>query len=165
MIEWKMFQIAFAVAGGWIGWFLGGADGLMWTLVAFMAFDYVTGLMCAVVEKKLSSEVGFKGIFKKICILIMVGIGNLIDVNVIGSGAVLRTAVIFFYLSNEGISILENVGFLGLPIPQKLRDVLIQLHDKAEEATEQPTQTMIAEAEAQAALEAREEDDLYVDNE
>ena len=129
---WTCVQIAFTAVGGFLGWFLGGADGFLYTLIAFVALDYVTGVMCAIVEKKLSSEVGFKGICKKVLIFMMVGIGNIIDVQVLGQAGVLRTAVIFFYLSNEGVSMLENAGHLGLPIPAKLKEVLEQLHDRTE---------------------------------
>lgn len=127
---WTGVQIAFAAVGGFLGWFLGGADGFLYTLIAFVALDYVTGVMCAIVEKKLSSEVGFKGICRKVLIFLLVGVANLLDVYVLGEAAVLRTAVIFFYLSNEGVSMLENAGRLGLPIPQKLKDVLAQMHHK-----------------------------------
>lgn len=129
-IVWAKIQMAVAAIGGWLGYFLGGMDGLMIALIIFMALDYITGLMCAVIDKKLSSAVGFKGICRKVLIFVLVGIGNLVDVYVLGQEGVLRTAVIFFYLSNEGISFLENAGRLGLPIPEKLKDVLEQLHDK-----------------------------------
>ena len=129
-IVWAKVQMAFTVIGGWIGYFVGGVDGLMTALLIFMVLDYVTGLMCAIADKKLSSAVGFKGICRKVLIFVLVGIGNLVDVYVLGEGGALRTAVIFFYLSNEGISFLENAGHLGLPIPEKLKDVLEQLHDK-----------------------------------
>ena len=129
---WTTIQVIFAAIGGWLGWFLGGCDGLLIALLAFVAIDYVTGVMCAIVDKKLSSAVGFKGIFKKILIFALVGVGHIIDTMVIGTGSVLRTAVIFFYLSNEGISLIENAGHLGLPIPAKLKAVLEQLHDRAE---------------------------------
>lgn len=129
---WNWIQVALAAVGGTLGWFIGELDGLLYALIAFVVVDYLTGVMCAIVEKKLSSAVGFKGIFKKVLIFVMVGIGNILDVQVIGSGSVLRTAVIFFYLSNEGVSLLENAGHIGLPIPQKLKDVLAQLHDRAE---------------------------------
>ena len=115
-----------------MGWFLGGCDGLLYALIAFSVIDYITGVMCAVVDKRLSSKVGFKGIFRKVLIFVMVGIGNLIDVQIIGNGSVFRTAVIFFYLSNEGVSLLENSAHLGLPIPNKLKEILEQLHDRAE---------------------------------
>lgn len=118
---------------GWLGWFLGGCDGLLYALIAFAVVDYLTGIMCAIVDKKLSSAVGFKGIFKKVLIFVLVGIANILDVQVIGNGSVLRTAVIFFYISNEGISLLENASHLGLPIPAPIRNVLQQLHDRAEE--------------------------------
>ncbi|MBQ3964046.1 MAG: phage holin family protein [Firmicutes bacterium] len=130
---WSVIQFVFAAVGGWLGWFLGGCDGLLYALIAFVVVDYITGVMCAVVDKKLSSEVGFKGIFKKILIFLLVGIANLLDVNIIGNGSVLRTAAIFFYLSNEGVSLLENATHLGLPVPEKLKSVLQQLHDRAEE--------------------------------
>ena len=129
---WATIQLVLAAVGGWLGWFLGGCDGLLYALIAFVVVDYITGIMCAVVDKKLSSAVGFRGIFKKVLIFTLVGIANILDVNVIGSGSVLRTAIIFFYISNEGVSLLENAGHLGLPIPAKLKAVLEQLHDRAE---------------------------------
>ena len=129
---WTTIQVIFAAIGGWLGWFLGGCDGLLIALLAFVAIDYVTGVMCAIVDKKLSSSVGFRGIFKKILIFALGGVGHIIDTMVIGTGSVLRTAIIFFYLSNEGISLIENAGHLGLPIPAKLKSVLEQLHDRAE---------------------------------
>ena len=127
---WSMIQLIFTALGGWLGYFLGGCDGLLYALIAFVVIDYITGVMCAIISRELSSAVGFKGIFRKVLIFLLVGIANIIDVQVIGTGAVLRTAVIFFYLSNEGISLLENSGRLGLPIPQKLKDILSQLHNK-----------------------------------
>ncbi len=129
------FQIIFTAIGGYLGWLMGGFDGFMYALLAFVVIDYITGLMEAVLEKKLSSEVGFRGIFKKILIFIMVGIGNIIDTYLIKDGSAIRTAVIFFYLSNEGISILENTGKIGLPIPEKLKKALEQLNkeDKSNE--------------------------------
>lgn len=129
---WSLIQGLFAVLGGWLGYFLGGCDGLLLALVVFVVMDYVTGVMCAVSDKKLSSEVGFKGICRKVLIFMLVGIANVLDVQIIGTGSVLRTAVVFFYLSNEGVSLLENAGHLGLPIPEKLKQVLAQLHDRAE---------------------------------
>ena len=127
---WSYIQLAFAALGGFLGWFLGGVDGFLYALVTFMAIDYITGVMCAIADKNISSEVGFKGICRKVVILALVGIGNILDVYVLGNGSVLRTAVIFFYLSNEGISLLENAGHIGLPIPEKLKDILAQLHNK-----------------------------------
>ena len=129
---WNTIQLAFAAVGGWLGYFLGGCDGLLYALIAFVAIDYITGVMCAIYDKTLSSEVGFRGICRKVLIFLLVGIGNIIDVQVLGSPGVLRTAVIFFYLSNEGVSLLENAGHLGLPIPAKLKEVLEQLHDRNE---------------------------------
>lgn len=129
---WTGIQIAFSAIGGFIGWLLGGFDGFLYALIAFAVIDYITGVMCAISDKKLSSEVGFKGICRKVLIFVLVGIGNLVDVYVLGEAGVLRTAVIFFYLSNEGISLLENSAHLGLPIPQKLKSVLEQLHNRNE---------------------------------
>lgn len=129
---WNTIQFIFTAVGGWLGWFLGGWDGLLYALILFVVLDYITGVMCAVVDKKLSSEVGFKGIFRKVLIFALVGVGHVLDTQIIGAGSVLRTAVIFFYLSNEGVSLLENAAHLGLPIPEKLKIVLEQLHDRAE---------------------------------
>jgi toxin secretion/phage lysis holin len=133
---WNMIQLVFTVIGGWLGYFLGGCDGLLIALVIFVVADYVTGIMCAIVDRKLSSEVGFKGICKKVLIFMLVGIANILDLQVVGTGSVLRTAIIFFYLSNEGISLLENAGHLGLPIPTKLMDILEQLHERSESEDE-----------------------------
>ena len=133
---WNLCQFLFTAAGGWLGYFLGGCDGLLIALVIFAVADYITGVMCAISNKKLSSEVGFKGICRKVIIFMLVGIAHVIDVNVIATGSVLRTAVIFFYLSNEGVSLLENAGHLGLPIPEKLKIVLEQLHDRSEKSDE-----------------------------
>lgn len=129
---WNTIQLIFSAVGGWLGYFLGGCDGLLYALIAFVVIDYITGVMCAIINRELSSAVGFKGIFRKVLIFLLVGIANIIDVQVIGTGAVLRTAVIFFYISNEGVSLLENAGHLGLPIPEKIKTVLEQLHDRAE---------------------------------
>ena len=133
---WNTIQLIFSVVGGWLGYFLGGCDGLLYALIAFVVIDYITGVMCAIINRELSSAVGFKGIFRKVLIFLLVGIANIIDVQVIGTGAVLRTAVIFFYISNEGVSLLENAGHLGLPIPEKIKTVLEQLHDRAEKEEE-----------------------------
>ena len=130
---WNGIQVAFTALGGFLGWFLGGADGFLYALIAFVVIDYITGVLCAISDKNLSSEVGFKGICRKVLIFTLVGIGNIVEVYVLGEAGVLRTAVIFFYLSNEGVSLLENAAHLGLPIPEKLKEVLEQLHDRATE--------------------------------
>lgn len=129
---WNTIQLVFAATGGWLGYFLGGCDGLLYALLAFVVIDYITGVMCAISDKTLSSEVGFKGICRKVLIFLLVGIANVLDVQIIGTGSVLRTAVIFFYISNEGVSLLENAAHLGLPVPKKIKTVLEQLHDRAE---------------------------------
>ena len=126
-------QLMFTAVGGWLGWFLGGCDGLLYALIAFVVIDYITGVMCAINDHSLSSEVGFRGICRKVLIFLMVGIANILDVNVIGTGSVLRTAVIFFYISNEGVSLMENAAHLGLPVPEKIKVVLEQLHNRAED--------------------------------
>ena len=126
---WNAIQMAFTALGGFLGWFLGGFDGFLYALVVFVVIDYITGIMCAINDHTLSSAVGFRGICRKVLIFCMIGIGNILDVNILGEGHVLRTAVIFFYLSNEGVSMLENAAHLGLPIPDKLKDVLAQLNE------------------------------------
>lgn len=130
---WNTIQIVFTGIGGWLGYFLGGCAGLVYALLAFVVIDYLTGIMCAINDHTLSSEVGFRGICRKVLIFLLVGIANILDVNIIGSGSVLRTAVIFFYISNEGVSLLENAAHLGLPVPEKIKAVLEQLHDRAED--------------------------------
>ncbi len=129
---WTLIQIIFSAFGGFIGWFLGGNDGFIYALLAFVVIDYITGIMCAIADKELSSEVGFKGICKKVLIFALVGIGNLLDIYILGQAGILRNVVIFFYLSNEGVSILENASHLGLPVPEKLKEILKQLHNGKE---------------------------------
>ena len=135
-LVWARLQMAITAVGGWLGYFVGGVDGLMTALLVLMVLDYVTGVMCAVIDRELSSSVGFRGIFKKVLILMLVGVAHIVDLHVVGTGEALRSAVICFYLSNEGVSVLENAGHLGLPIPEKLKGILAQLHDRIEEADE-----------------------------
>ena len=130
---WNVIQLVFTAVGGWLGYFLGGCDGLLYALIAFVVIDYLTGVMCAINDHNLSSEVGFRGICRKVLIFLLVGIANILDIQVIGAGSVLRTAVIFFYISNEGVSLLENAAHLGLPVPEAIKVVLEQLHDRSEE--------------------------------
>lgn len=130
---WNGIQLIFTLMGGWLGYFLGGSDGLIVALIIFVVMDYVSGVMCAISDKTLSSEVGFKGICRKALIFILVGIANILDAQIIKTGSVLRTAIIFFYLSNEGVSLLENASYLGLPVPEKLKDVLQQLNEDNKE--------------------------------
>ena len=125
-----MIQTAFFGLGAWLGYFLGGCDGLLYALVIFVAVDYITGVMCAVSDKKLSSAVGFKGVCRKVLIFLLVGLAHILDVQILKEIGVLRTAVIFFFLSNDGLSILENAAHLGLPIPDQLKNVLECLHDR-----------------------------------
>ena len=136
-IVWAKIQMAVAAIGGWIGYFVGGVDGLMTALLIFMALDYITGLMCAIADKKLSSAVGFRGICKKVLILMLVGVAHIVDLHVVGTGDALRSAVVCFYLSNESVSMLENAAHLGLPIPEKLKSVLAQLHGRTDEKNDE----------------------------
>lgn len=126
-------QLLFTAIGGYLGYFLGGLDGFIYALVTFVVIDYITGIMAAIVERKLSSEIGFRGIFKKVLIFLLVTVGNIIDKNLVGTGGAVRTAVIFFYISNEGISVIENSIRIGLPVPEKLKNVLEQLQHKEED--------------------------------
>ena len=130
---WTKVQMVATLIGGWLGYFLGGLDGLLIALIIFMVLDYITGLMCAIVDKKLSSAVGFRGICKKVLILMLVGLANVIDMHVVGIGSALRGAVIAFYLSNEGLSLLENAAHIGLPVPEKMKEVLAQLHGRGDD--------------------------------
>lgn len=133
---WNTFQAVIAALGGWLGYFLGGCDGLLYALIVFVVLDYITGVLCAIADRRLSSAVGFKGICRKVLIFALVGIANILDVHVIGTGCVVRTATMFFYISNEGVSILENAANLGLPVPKKVKEVLKQLHEGAESEDE-----------------------------
>ena len=135
---WTKIQIVITAIGGWLGFALGGLDGLIIALAVFMGIDYITGIMCAIIDKKLSSAIGFRGIFKKMLILMLVAVANIIDVHVVGTGSTLRGATVCFYLSNEGLSILENAVHLGLPVPDGLREVLAQLHHRQKK--EQPSE-------------------------
>ena len=130
---WTKVQMVVTLIGGWLGYFLGGLDGLLIALIIFMVLDYITGLMCAVINKQLSSAVGFRGICKKVLILMLVGLANVVDMHVVGTGSALRGAVIAFYLSNEGLSLLENAAHIGLPIPEKMKEVLAQLHGRGDD--------------------------------
>lgn len=129
----RVVQIVTGTICAICGFVWGELNGLFLALISFMVLDYITGLSVAWVKKELSSEVGFKGIFKKVLILVLVGVGNILDVHLLGGGSVCRSAVIGFYLANEGISILENAGNLGLPLPRKLVEVLEQLKSKEDE--------------------------------
>lgn len=128
----NILQTVFTAIGGFLGWFLGGFDGFLYALVAFVCIDYITGVLVAICRKEVSSEVGFRGIFKKVLIFALVGVANIVDINILQNGNAVRTAVIFFYLSNEGFSILENTAALELPIPKKLKDILEQLRKRDE---------------------------------
>lgn len=130
---WNVLSAVFATIGLWLGLFIGPVNGLLIALIVFVITDYITGLASAIVRKELSSSVGFKGLARKVLIFLIVGIANVLDVYVLGANAVLRTAVILFYMANEGLSIIENAGEIGLPIPKKLKEVLAQLRKKSGE--------------------------------
>ena len=126
----EFFKSAIVAIGAAIGIFIGRADGLLITLIILAVADYITGVVSAAVQKKLSSQVGFIGIAKKLFMFALVGVGNLVDVNVLGGSAVLRSAIMCFYIANEALSIIENAGELGLPIPTKLKELMEQLRSK-----------------------------------
>jgi toxin secretion/phage lysis holin len=130
---WTSIQLIFTALGGWLGYFLGGCDGMLIALIVFISVDYITGVMCGISEHNLSSEIGFKGISRKVFILFLVGVAHILDSVVFGHIGVLRNAVIFYYISNEGISIIENAAKLELPIPKQLVDVLRQIKESDEE--------------------------------
>jgi len=134
-------ELAFAALGGFLGWFFGGFDGFLYALIVFVVTDYFTGILAAGVKKELNSEVGFRGIAKKVCIFILVGIANIVDTQVLQNGSAIRTAVIFFYLSNEGLSVLENSAVIGLPIPEKLKEMLAQLDAEKNGGSDADTET------------------------
>lgn len=119
--------------GAVMGFLFGEVNGLFWALIAFMATDYITGVIVAVINKQLSSEVGFKGLAKKLLILVFVSLGHIADMYVLGGTPVAMSAVMLFYIANEGLSIIENAGNLGLPVPKKLKDIMIQLKKESEE--------------------------------
>ena len=121
--------LGFGGIGGILGLLFGELDGSLYALVVFVIADYFTGVISAISNKKLSSDIGFEGISKKICIFVLVAIANIVDVNILNSGAAVRTAVIFLYLSNEGISVLENAVKLGLPVPEKLKNILLKIKE------------------------------------
>ena len=129
----KMFKVIFDGIVTAVSAFLGGMDGIMYALLAFITIDYITGVAVAVKRHELSSEVGFWGLVRKVCILALVGVAHYIDCYVMQSGDVIRTVAAMYYIGNEGVSILENCGNLGLPLPPKLMAVMAQIKGKGEE--------------------------------
>jgi toxin secretion/phage lysis holin len=123
----KDLQLAVAAIGGAIGWFLGGFDGMLYALIAFSAADYISGVASAVIRREVSSKIGAKGILRKVLIFTLVGIAHMIDRSLLVGGGAIRTSVILFYLSNEGVSLLENAAEIGLPVPDKLKNILAGL--------------------------------------
>ena len=131
-IQIMIDSIAGAV-GAVLGFMYGEVNGLFWALIAFMATDYITGVVVAAINKQLSSEVGFRGLAKKLMILVFVSLGHIADMYVLGGTPVAMSAVMLFYIANEGLSIIENAGNLGLPVPKKLKDIMVQLKKESEE--------------------------------
>ena len=123
---------ASTIIGGFVGWYLGGFDGFLYALIAFVVADYITGVLAAINQRELSSAVGFKGIARKVLIFLLVGLANLLDVYILGHAGVLRMATIFFYISNEGISLIENAVRLGLPVPKPFEKALAAIRDQAD---------------------------------
>ena len=128
----KIIQILAAAGAAACGFLFGELDGLMYALIAFVILDYISGVLAAIAEHELSSKIGFKGIAKKVIILILVAVGHILDMHILGGGAVCRSAVCGLYIANEGISILENASELGIPIPKKLVAVLKQLKEDSD---------------------------------
>jgi len=131
-LAWKAFLAFFSAFGAFMGWFLGGLDGLIYVLLTLAVCDYITGFVAAFTRKELSSEVGAKGIVKKVVMFTIVGVGHLIDAYMLGNGTALRTAVVFWYIANEGLSLIENAINLNVPVPKVLKDALIQIKKKSE---------------------------------
>lgn len=125
-----LVKIFFTIFGSLIGFFLGDLDIFIYSLVVFVICDYISGIIRAGFERKLSSKIGFKGILKKIMIFIIVGIANICDKNLIKNQAMIRSSIIFFYIANEGLSILENALAMDLPIPKKLKILLEQFKEE-----------------------------------
>ncbi|MGI6786530.1 MAG: phage holin family protein [Gleimia sp.] len=123
-ILWYMFQGTFTTTGAALGYYLGGLDGLIYALIGFVIVDYITGVLAAITERRVSSAIGFRGISRKILIFALIGLAHLLDMHVIGTPGALRTATVVFYLSNEGISVIENATRLGLPVPDQMRRAL-----------------------------------------
>lgn len=131
-----IIKTASGAVGAVVGFLYGEINGLFIAIIALMALDYITGILCAVSTKTLSSEVGFKGLVKKLMILVIIAVAHLVDAYIIGTGSALMSAVILFFAANEAISIIENAAALGLPVPKKLRDVLEQIRNKENESKE-----------------------------
>lgn len=133
-------KAAAAIMGGITGYMFGALDGMLLALISLMMVDYVTGIMIAIIEKTLSSQIGFRGICKKMIMLGVVAVAHIIDKSLLGDSAILRTAACAFYIANEGLSVLENAANLGIPLPKKLMDVLKQLKDKNDEDDEEESE-------------------------
>ena len=138
MRVWKIIEMIFAAIGGLAASLLGGFDGILMALITVTAIDYVTGILTAIVQKKLSSAIGYRGIIRKVAMFLLVGVADLIDRSLlnlsVGGGEILRDVVICFFLINECLSIMENAALIGLPIPKSMKDLLLQLRDKMEKS-------------------------------
>ena len=131
-LAWAKIQAAITGLGAWLGMFLGGCDNFLYALIILTTHDVISGILVAIVQKRLSSAIGFRGISRKILMFGLVGMAAMIDAKIIGTGSALRTATICFYSSNQGLSVLENAAVLGLPVPEKLKGILQQLHKREE---------------------------------
>ena len=130
----QFIRTFFAFACGLAGFLWGNTDGLLIALISFICLDYITGLIVGAAQHKLNSQVSFNGLCKKALILLIVAVAHIIDSQVLGGNtSVFRSAACGLYIANEGLSILENAGKLGIPMPKKLKNVLEQLRDKNEE--------------------------------
>lgn len=119
----------FATLGGWLGWYMGSIDGFLYALIGLVIVDYITGVVAAGIKHELSSEVGFVGIAKKVMVFAVVGVANVLDHHILQQGSVLRTMAIFFYVANEGMSIVENADRIGIAVPRPLKRILKQLKE------------------------------------
>ena len=137
----ESINLGVGALGGVIGWMFGSPDSFFYALIAFMFVDYFSGVIAAGVKKQISSDIGYAGIMKKLCIFMILAVANVVDANIINGGGAIRNAAIFFYLSNEGISILENVVAIGLPVPEKLKIILKQIGSEDNGDKKEPDNT------------------------
>lgn len=127
---WEWLRVAAGVIGGIIGGFLQPVRGPVIALLVFVVLDYITGVLAAIIKKELSSETGWHGLIRKVAIFVLVGLSALLDTYALEGATICRTATVFFYLANEGISILENCSRIGIPIPAKLEAILKQIQEE-----------------------------------
>ena len=130
-----LFKALFTGVGGFIGWFLGNSDTFMYALIVLIIVNYITYVMRDIISKELSNAAIIKEIFQKIIIILLVGVANIIDTYLVRSdNSPLRTAVTFFYITDQGLSLLENVALIGVPIPEVLKEALSKLKNNKEDS-------------------------------